>query len=139
MRTALSIPLLLLLLVGCHSTGTPSIRFLNRGEWTEHPGGHYQLAGATASGNLTVEHHWPDRRRECAHCMLRMEHLPAPFEGEKCHGRFYMDEMKDGARDQVFVIYMMQVNGTLWSGRFRGSREGWERALALLRSSEVAH
>ena len=132
-------PLVILILfaAGCASTKEMPISFQNTSGWTHDRGGYFEVSHGTRTGSrLEFLQHSPDRRRESSASMLRWEHLPEHFCGEKCYGRFLLHN-KDGSNTNgLMAIFMMQVDDTLWSGRFVGSPEAWEHALTFLQSAK---
>ncbi|NOS72286.1 MAG: hypothetical protein HOP33_20475 [Verrucomicrobia bacterium] len=53
------------------------------------------------------------------------------FAGENCQGSYATFE---NGTNRLLVIFMMTSDGTLWSGRFAGTSNGWDKALILLKS-----
>jgi hypothetical protein len=134
MRTLLQIIVLFIfLLTGCSSPREASISFRDQSAWIKQSAEWYEISGPAATGTLTLLQHWPDRRGEAANSMVRWENLPEQFTGGHCYGRFYLDSADTNS---VVAIFMMSVDDKLWSGRFRGSAEGWNQALTFLKSAE---
>ena len=134
MRTITQVIFLaVLLLTGCSTTRNASISFRDQAGWVKKGAEWYQISRVTGIEDLTLFYHWPDRRGEAANSMLRWEHLPEQFSGKNCNGRYYLNSADP---NDALAIFMIKVDDTLWSGRFKGTAQGWSQALTLLKSAE---
>lgn len=140
-RTPFSILWLMVLLLGCASSSKEPISFSCPTGWTvEHAkilGGlhSYTVSAVTVEdGSLEILQHWPDGRGEQATKSSATSSGPwmnDRFAGENCQGSYATFE---NGTNRLLVIFMMTSDGTLWSGRFAGTSNGWDKALILLKS-----
>ncbi len=62
------------------------------------------------------------------------EYNIVPFSGAHCQGRYATFRINSGPADILQAMFLMDIDGQLWSGQFTGTTESWTQALSVLKS-----
>ncbi len=147
-------------LVGCSPVGKGPLSFQSPARWkVEHqtPGGlhFYTVTAGTADGGLLMFSQWPPPSRpeeipglvqkladgflnkakqSSEFTLVTQEYRVEQFTGPQCQGSYAVFQISSSGTNVLQAMFMMSVDGTVWSGQFTGPSNAWIQAIGVLKS-----
>jgi hypothetical protein len=149
-----------LILTGCSPEGRGPISFQSPADWKVEwkkrgPVDSYALTTPAAGQGLLMFTRWPPpnrpeeipslvekladqfRRQATVSSDVQLasdEYNIVPFSGAHCRGNYATFRINSGPADILQAMFLMDIDGQMWSGQFTGSTESWTQALCVLKS-----
>ncbi len=148
-------------LAGCSPGGKGPVSFQSPVDWKVEwkKNGRvdlYALTTPTAGQGLLMFSQWPppnrpeeipslverladqfkqQARMSSAFQLASEEYNIEPIAGAHCQGNYATFRVSSGPADILQAMFLMNIDGQLWSGQFTGTTDTWAQAVAVLQST----